>query len=295
MSSTTAGSHQTLKTILDAAAGYLAAKGVEEARLICELLAARLLRCRRLELPLKYDLVLDEKLVEAMRRGVRRVAAGEPVQYVLGETEFLGHVFKVDPRALIPRPETELLVERVLGCAPLWQNPKPRIVDVGTGCGCIVISLALARPAAVYAALDVSDAALALARENALRHGVAERIGFAREELADFVDPGTVDAIVANLPYIPTAEIAKLPVHIRDHEPREALDGGPDGLAHISALVEDAAIALKPGGFLFLEIGHDQRERVQKLMEQVGFERITVTKDLAGHDRVVEGVLGASE
>ncbi|MGQ9661683.1 MAG: peptide chain release factor N(5)-glutamine methyltransferase [Kiritimatiellia bacterium] len=295
MSSTADGSNSTLKTILDAAAGYLVAKGIEEARLACELLAARLLRCRRLELPLKHDLVLSEKLVEAMRRGVRRVAAGEPVHYVLGETEFMGHVFKVDSRALIPRPETELLVEEVLACAALWQNPRPRIVDVGTGCGCIVISLALARPAAVYAALDVSEQALALARENALRLGIANRIGFACAELADFVDPGTVDAIVANLPYIPSAEIEKLPVQIRDHEPRQALDGGPDGLAHISVLIEDATIALKSGGFLFLEIGYDQRERVLRLMEQAGFENVRVAKDLAGHARVVQGQLGRME
>ncbi|MCX7590051.1 MAG: peptide chain release factor N(5)-glutamine methyltransferase [Kiritimatiellae bacterium] len=295
MQSTTESPDRTLKRVLDAATGYLAGKGVEEPRLASELLAARLLRCKRLELVLKQDLVLEERLVEAMRRGIRRLAAGEPVQYVLGETEFMGHVFKVDSRALIPRPETELLVEEVLACKPLWATGRPRIVDVGTGCGCIVISLALARPQGVYAALDVSEKTLELARENALRLGVADRIGFFREELADFVEPGGVDAIVANLPYIPTAHIEKLPVHIREHEPRWALDGGPDGLLHISTLIGDATIALKPGGFLFLEIGHDQAERVHTLMHEGGFEQIVVTKDYAGHDRIVKGVLGKLE
>jgi release factor glutamine methyltransferase len=284
----------TQKTVLDvlkAGTDYLAARKVEDARIACELLLARLLKCKRLELGLRHNQALDEPRLAAMRRGIKRVADGEPVQYVLGQVEFMGHAFKVDRRALIPRPETELLVERCLECESLWQRPKPGIADVGTGTGCIVISLAKARAHGLYVALDVSEEALALARENAAAHGLAQSVAFAHAELSDVAEPETFDAIVANPPYIRTADCEQLPVHIRDHEPRVALDGGPTGLAVVETIVGDAAIALRPGGFLFLEIGYDQGHAVRALLEQAGFAEITVHKDIAGLDRVVSAAL----
>jgi len=284
---------QTLKAVLDSGAEYLTGKGVEHARLACELLAARLLRCPRLELCLKYGEILPEKHLEAMRRGVKRVAAGEPVQYVIGETGFMGHTFKVDRRCLIPRPETEGLVEKVLACEPLWRRPKPAVVEIGTGSGCIVISLALARPDALYIGLDTSADALAVAAENADALGAAGRIAFTSGEMADFLEPGTVDAIVANLPYVPTADYEKLPVSIRHYEPRVALDGGPDGLAVIGPVVQDAALVLKPGGYLFLEIGERQAGAVTSLARAEGFEDTAVAKDAAGKDRIFSALLGA--
>jgi release factor glutamine methyltransferase len=239
-------SSRTVAEVLNAAADYLAAKGVEESRLAAEHLASRLLNCRRLELCLKHNQALTEPQLDAMRRGMKRVAGGEPVQYVLGQWDFMGHAFKVDRRALIPRPDTEALVERVLACEALWSRPKPAIADIGTGTGCIVISLALAKPDGLYLALDVSDDALALARENAERFGLAETIPFTHAELCDLVEPESLDAIVANLPYVTTAECDRLPTLIRRHEPRLALDGGEDGLAVIENVTQDAAMALKP-------------------------------------------------
>lgn len=293
---------KTIPEVLKAGADYLAARQVDQPRLACELLISRLLNCKRLELGLMHDKTLDEKRLAALRRGVKRVGDGEPVQYVLGQTEFMGHVIKTDPRALIPRQDTEVLVEEMLKCKALWHRPAggadggrggPAIVDVGTGSGCIVISLALAHPEGKYLALDVSEEALGLARENAAALGVAARIAFERAELADAVEPEHTDAIVANLPYIPTATYETLPAHILKHEPRSALDGGPDGLAVIEQLVQDAAIALRAGGFLFLEIGHDQAPRVTEFLQDAGFEDVAVKQDLGHRDRVVSGRIPA--
>jgi release factor glutamine methyltransferase len=277
--------------VLKAGADYLAGKGVEHPRLVCELLLGRLLGCKRLELPLKARDVLPEPRLAAMRRGLKRVAAGEPVQYIVGRTEFMGHTFKVDPRALIPRPETECLVEAVLEFRDPWERGRPAVVDVGTGCGCIVISLARARPEGWYIGLDVSAGAVELARENSEALGVSENVAFAVSSLPDTVEPETIDIIVANAPYIPTADCETLPRHIRDHEPRAALDGGPDGLAVIQEIAEDAAIALKPGGALFLEIGERQADAVRQRLAAQGFADITVRPDLAGRDRIVSCVL----
>lgn len=283
-----------LLDILKAGTDYLAERGVDSPRLQCELLASRLLSCKRLELYLKFETVLGDKLVDAMRRGVKRVGAGEPVQYVIGQTEFMGHVFRVDKRALIPRPDTEVLVEQVLKDEALWAGDRSVVVDVGTGSGCIVLSLALARKG-LFLAIDRSAEALELARENAAALGVADRVGFTlADDLSDWVEPESADAIVANLPYIRTAEWAKLPVHIKDHEPRLALDGGEDGLSVIRQLVEDGAIVLKPGGRLYLEIGYDQGSAVCELMKAGGYRDVGLFKDFGGRDRVVCGRIGTT-
>lgn len=282
---------KTVKDILTLSESYLAQRGVEQPRLIGEMLLSRLLRRPRLELSLDYAKVLPESHLEAMRRGLKRVGEGEPVQYVLGEAGFMDHVFKVDRRALIPRPETETLVRLVLECQPLWQHERPALADVGTGSGCIVLSLAAARPQGRYLALDVSENALALARENAARMGLAERVIFTGEELSDVIEAETLDAIVANLPYIPSAVVDRLPGNVRLHEPRQALDGGQSGLDIITTVVEDAAIALKGGGMLFLEIGEEQGKAVAGLLQAAGFEAVQVHPDLNGRDRVVSGRL----
>jgi len=282
---------KTLGEVLTSGADFLQKKGVENARLAVELLAARLMSCKRLELPLSHDRVLEEKYLASLRRGVKRVAGGEPVQYVIGSTEFMGHEIKVDPRALVPRPETEVLVEAVLACEELWQG-RPAVADIGTGSGCIVISLALARPQGLYIGLDRSEEALSLAGENAVNLGVDGSIGFACSELADTVEPASLNAIVSNPPYIPSGAIDTLPANVRDHEPRLALDGGPDGMAVLGEVVLDASMALKPGGYIFLEIGEDQAEAVTALLANEGFGDITVSRDLAGRDRVVQARLG---
>ncbi|MFC1498912.1 peptide chain release factor N(5)-glutamine methyltransferase [Verrucomicrobiota bacterium] len=284
-------SPQKLGEVLTAGADYLATRKIEQPRLACELLAGRLLKCKHLELPLKYGVVLNEKLLEAMRRGIKRVADGEPVQYIIGQTDFMGHTFKTDKRALIPRPETEILVEQILKCDGLWgADNQPSVVDIGTGSGCIVISIALKKPDAKYLALDVSGEALELARENAAQLGVTDKIVFANVEISDAIEPESLDAIVSNPPYIPTSEYERLPCHIREHEPQTALDGGPNGLSVIEVIVQDAAIALKSGGFLFLEIGEEQTKAVRSMFGECDFNNIQVTKDLAGKDRIVSGI-----
>jgi release factor glutamine methyltransferase len=283
---------KTLGEVLDSGTQFLVRKGIENPRLACELLAARLLGCKRLELTLRHDQRLVDKHVDAMRRGLVRVAGGEPVQYVLGEWDFMEHTFHVDRRALIPRPETEQLVAAVLACTELWSRPRPAVLDVGTGTGCIAISLALARPEGIFVGLDISAEAISLAKENARRLGVADRIVLAKGEISEGVEPETMDAVVANLPYVATPEYEGLPVHIREYEPRLALDGGPNGLAVIEPVVQDAAIVLKSGGYLFLEIGADQGEGVSRLVQHEGFSAIEIRKDLAGKDRIVFCRLG---
>jgi release factor glutamine methyltransferase len=280
---------KTVGEVIRSGTEYLARRNVYQPRQACELLASRLLKCKRLELIVKFEQPMTGKQLDAMRRGVKRLAANEPAQYVVGQVEFMGHPFNVDRRALIPRPETETLVETVLASGATWRSEQPLIVDLGTGCGCIAASLAIARPGSRYVALDSSKEALELAAENAAALGVLGSIRFGGPDLAEYVEPDTADAVVANLPYIPTATCERLPRHIRDHEPRAALDGGPDGLAAIRNAVPDAWIVLKTDGWLFLEIGDDQARRVVALMEENSFSNISVRKDLAGRDRIVAG------
>jgi release factor glutamine methyltransferase len=272
--------------VLQAATDYLAARGVEHARLKMEQLMSHVLQCPRLQLYMRFETTLTEPQLEALRQGLKRLAAGEPLQYVVGDTGFMGHTFKVDRRALIPRPDTEPLVEIVLACESLWQREQPAIVEVGTGSGCIIISLALAKPGA-YLAIDRDAEALALARENAERLQASERIGFREGDLLAGLADGSADAVVANLPYIRTAEVQALPRHIRDHEPLAALDGGEDGLDVIRRLVADAQRVVRPGGWLFLEIGCDQGPAVRALLEAGGYSGVAVRQDLGGRDRVV--------
>jgi len=280
------------KTVLDVLKGstdFLAGREIEQPRLAAELLLSRLLNCKRLNLYVRHEELLSERILEAMRRGVKRVAANEPIQYVLGQTEFMGRVFRTDRRALIPRPETETLVETVLSHEPLWKNGgKPAILDVGTGTGCIAVTIAAARPEAVCVGFDVSAEAIELAKENATANGVATRTAMVcGPDLSAHFEPEMFDAVVANLPYIPTKDCETLAPNVRDHEPRLALDGGPDGLSLIAACIEDAAMLLKPAGTCFLETGADQTGAVSLLFTQNGFENVVVKKDLAGRDRIV--------
>lgn len=216
---------------------------------------------------------------------LQRILAGEPFAHLVGEREFYGLPFTVTPHVLIPRPETEGLVDLVLEWVRERDLSQPRLVDVGTGSGAIAVILALRLPAASILAVDVSAAALHIARCNAARHGVAERIMFVRGNLLDALS-GPFDAIIANLPYISSEEIAAL--EVGRWEPRIALDGGPDGLDLVRALLRQAPSRLAPGGLLALEIGHDQGLRVVALCrEAFPSARISLLPDLAGLDRLV--------
>ena len=285
---------KTWRGILDLAIPYLEGKGVPDAAVAAELLAARLLKCGRGFLSLHLDETPPEKYLEAMRRGMTRLAGGEPVQYVLGEWDFRRLTLTCDRRALIPRPETEELAGRVLkflqnGSCP---SERPLVVDVGTGSGCIVLALASEYPDADYLGIDISADAVALARENAVRCGLAESVKFAvADGLDDFDEPESVDVLVSNPPYVPTAECATLDPRIRMFEPMNALDGGPEGLDFYERLTVDALNLLKPGGGIFFEIGDGQGPALEKMLFDAGFNDIRIEKDYAGHDRYASAIL----
>jgi len=280
---------KTLLEVLQSGTAYLAGRGVENPRLIMEQLMSHVLKCPRLQLYIRFETLLSEPELVGLRAGIKRLGVGEPLQYVIGDTEFMGRRFKTDKRALIPRPDTESLITCVLGCEPLWKIEKPAIVDVGTGSGCVAISLALAKPVAGYTAVDASEAALGLARENAAFNGVGAAIHFKTGNLLEGFESGSLDAVVANLPYITTSDCCALPRHIREHEPMSALDGGADGLDLIKRLVEQAVSVLRSGGWIFLEIGFDQSVSVVEWLTRNSFSGIRVNKDLGNRDRVVLG------
>ena len=265
---------------------FLDAKGVPDAAVAAELLAARLLRTGRGTLAAHLDKDVGEKYIEAMRRGLARLAKGEPVQYVIGEWDFRHLTLKCDRRALIPRPETEELVTRVLAflsSGGRTGGDVPLVVDVGTGTGAIVLSLAQEyRGEAAFLGTDVSEDAIALAKENAERCGLAGRVKFAvADGLDDFDEPECVDVIVSNPPYIESAVCDTLDPRVRDYEPRLALDGGATGLDFYDRYLGDALNVLKPGGAVFFEIGEGQGAASQ----------VKVERDFAGHDRYASGVL----
>lgn len=221
-----------------------------------------------------------------LEAGTKRLAAGEPLPYVIGETPFMDVMIRTDRRALIPRPETEFLVERVLAQDDLWARPQPVIADIGTGSGCMVIALAQARPHGVYVAVDRSADALELARSNAQRNGVADAITWLEGDLLAPAASRAFDAVVANLPYIATGELARLPRSVRDYEPWTALDGGKEGLDLVYRLIEQGRDALKPGGQLILEIGAAHGTAVKERLEHMEYVDTRIMPDRAGRDRI---------
>ena len=286
--------------IIAKSSAYLDGKGVPDARVAAELLAARLLRLGRGMLAGELEKEVSEKCLEAMRRGMTRLVKGEPIQYVLGEWDFRTLTLACDRRALIPRPETEELVTRVLkhlsALNPLSADERrttPFIVDVGTGTGAIILSLAREyKGDALFLGTDVSEDAIALAQANAEKCGLADRVKFAvADGLDEFDEPGVVDVIVSNPPYIESAVCETLDSRVKDWEPRLALDGGASGLDFYDRYLGDALNILKPGGAVFFEIGENQGEAVRQLMFDYGFERIAIEKDYAGHDRYASAFL----
>jgi len=277
-----------LLEVLRGAESYLAERGVENPRLNAEHLLAQALGLKRMELYLQFDRQLAESERAPLRETVKRRGAREPLQHILGSAEFHGRTFACDKRALIPRPETEQLVELALGIAKSKTSPK--ILDVGTGSGVIAITLALELAAADVHAIDLSTDALALAAENADRHGLAGRISFHQ---ADLLPPGDTkfDLIVANLPYIPAAEIASLSPEVR-HDPLSALDGGTDGLELVRQLIGAAPDRLTTGGALLLEIGAGQADAVNTLLANRKFRDISVRSDYQNIPRFAVGFHG---
>lgn len=221
---------------------------------------------------------------------IERRATGEPVQYIVGEAEFYGLPFRVTRDVLIPRPETEHLVEKVIELAAGFA--APRIVDVGTGSGAIAVALAANLPPAAIAATDVSAAALAIARENSTRNGVADRIRFFVGDLLAPVAGEQFDLAVSNPPYVPEGDRDSLAVEVRGYEPAQALFAGVDGLAIYRRLISQAFAALAPGGFVVLEIGYGQQAAVRALLADAGFAQVAFAADLQGIPRVAFALRG---
>lgn len=279
---------KTVLEVLKGTADYFSKHGVDSPRLSAELLLAQILGKKRIELYLEFDRPLGEAELAPMRDRIRKRASGYPLQYILGSSEFFGREFKVDERALIPRPETEHFLELLLKEKPALE--KERILDVGTGTGIIALTFAAELPEAEIHGLDISPDALTLAGENAGRLGLAERVTFFQSDLLEKAD-GPYGAIIANLPYVPLQDEPTLQRELK-HEPRTALFSGPDGTDAIRRLIEQARNYLKPGGLLALEIGLGQAEKLVAHFAQCAYNPVRVEPDYNGIDRFLFATYG---
>ena len=277
---------ETVQALLAWAIPLLAGAGVETPRLDAELLLAHVCGKTRGWMWAHTEMALSAQEVDQFRALCARRAQREPLPYLLGEWEFYGRAFYVSPAVLIPRPETELLVEAVLEWAR--KEAATDIADIGAGSGAIAVTLAAESPALRIIAIDISPAALALARRNAARHAVEARITFLTGDLLQPLrDAGIppLDVIVANLPYIAEEDYAGLMPEVRDYEPATALRGGEDGLALIRRLIAECPVHLRHGGLLALELGMGQADTVTRLLVTAHWRRIRVIADYAGIPR----------
>ena len=287
-----------LANLLFEATAHLAAHGIQNPRLDAEVLLIHTLGISKTALYTRLHTSLDTSYCTAFWQQIARRVKREPLQYITGIQEFWSLDFCVDHHVLIPRPETELVVEvglELLG-APYSPQQPIHILDLGTGSGCITIALATQLPQAQFWAGDVSCDALAVARENAQRHGVDDRITFIQTDMADITDMhdslesmrSNFDLIVTNPPYITQPELTTLQPEVRDWEPHLALDGGQDGLDFYRCLLQNCPMLLRLGGWLIMEIGHDQSETIRRLAEaQPTLTSCSVKRDYAGLPRVV--------
>ncbi|HEX8702742.1 MAG TPA: peptide chain release factor N(5)-glutamine methyltransferase [Myxococcaceae bacterium] len=282
----------TIRKVLTWTTQHFEKRQVDSPRLTAEVLLAHVLNANRVRLYVDLDRPLSKEELASFRALIERRMAGEPTAYLTGVKEFYNRPFKVDARVLIPRPETELLVEAALHALP--KDAPSQALDVCTGSGCIAISLAAERPQASLLATDLSPGACALARENAEALGVASRVTILQGNL---FEPVPADArfalIVSNPPYIGSGEIPGLSAEVR-REPHLALDGGADGLALLRRVVEGARRFLIPGGLLAMEIGETQGAAVRELLQSAGYADARVEKDLERRDRMAFGTQPAA-
>jgi release factor glutamine methyltransferase len=266
------------------------ARGIENPRLDAELLVAHALQIDRMRVILDGARPLEGAELAKLRDLVRRRRSYEPIAYLRGEREFYGLKFRVDKRVLVPRPDTETLVDAALARSA-HVSMSMRQLDLCTGSGCVAIAMARERPTAQVFASDISPDALAVARDNALRLG-SYNVAFAEGDLFAPFAGKRFDVITANPPYIPSPEIATLQPDVRDHEPRLALDGGEDGLAIVRRIVSEAPEHLVAGGLLAIEIGAGEAPATVALFEARGFTDVRTHRDIARIERVVSGVFG---
>ena len=275
----------TVARLLEWTTGRFKERGIDSPRLEAEILLACALGIRRIDLYVRHDQIVDDAGRARFRDMVRRRQEGCPTAHIVGKKEFYSLDFAVSPATLIPRPDTELLVDEALRQAKPLTDPL--IADIGTGTGCVAVALAHRLPKARIVAVDISPEALETARGNATSLGVADRVDFRLGDLLAPLAGLRPDLIVSNPPYIPTKDIAGLDPGVRDHEPTLALDGGPDGLRVIERLAEQALSLLAPGGKLLVEIGAGQEEGARRVLTRAGFTVESVRKDGGGHPRVV--------
>jgi release factor glutamine methyltransferase len=274
----------TVLDVLQSTTAYFKKREIESPRLNAEHLLAHSLGKKRIELYLEFERVLTETELAPLRELVKRRGQGEPLQHLLGTVEFAGHVFVCDKRALVPRPETEQLVELLKSEI---RNPKSEILDIGTGSGVIALSLATMFPEVAITATDVSEDALALARVNAERLGLTSRITFLRGDLLLYVNH-VYDVIVANLPYVSSADRAGLSREVR-HDPEVALFGGERGDEIVRRLIETALPRLNAGGLLALEVGLGQADDLAAFMAEKNYHDIRTERDYSGVTRFLFG------
>ena len=282
----------TLKSVLREAVDLLSSDHIEQARLEAELLLAYVLELRKEDIIIYPNRELTNLQEEKFQKLVERRCRKEPLAYITGLREFWSLEFEVNSKVLIPRPETEGIVECMLNLTAEKTDEKPiRILDVGTGSGVLAIVAASELSKSRVTAVDNSGSALEVARKNALRHQVAERIDFRKMDLMlDWKLPENdlFDYILSNPPYIPSKDLEQLMPDVRDYEPREALDGGPDGLDCYRCIVVKAFPYLKPGGYLIFEVGDGQSGTVERYLKaHGGLDEIKTVQDLSGRDRVV--------
>lgn len=275
----------TVLEVVKRTTGFLQDRGVESPRLNAELLVGHALGLKRMQLYLQFERPLTEPELEKIRPLVRRRAAREPLQYVLGEVAFRDLTLGVDPRVLIPRPETEQLVEMVLQHRTM---APATVLDLGTGSGAIALSLARAWPEAKVTAVDNAEGALAVAAANAAKNALEGRVHFVRSDWFAALPAGArYEVIVANPPYLSASEVAEAQPEVREHEPRSALSAGTDPTVELRAIIAEAPCRLVSGGLLALETGISQHVELLAVAEQAGFSRTESHRDLTGRDRFV--------
>ena len=276
----------TVLETIQKSAEFLAKRGIEPARLQSELLLAHLLKMPRMKLYLNFDRALSAEETDVFREWIKRRGQREPLQHITGSTSFCGYDIKVSRHALVPRPETEILAE--LGWTFLSTIQGARALEVGTGTGCIAVALAAKCANAEIVATDISSDALALAKENSEKNNIVGRIEFLQgNRFAAVPNNRQFDLIISNPPYIPTAEIATLEPEVRDFDPRQALDGGADGLDFYRAFAAEARAYLKPDGKTMLEFGDGQAPDIRKIFENEKWIVEAVKADYSQRERIL--------
>jgi release factor glutamine methyltransferase len=281
----------TVLEVINSSTEYLNRKGVESARTNAELLLADILHCKRLDLYLMYNKPLSEPELNKYREYLKRRGVFEPLQYITGKVEFYGLEFIITPSVLIPRPETEILVEEVI--ASLKTNNEINILDIGSGCGNIGIAIAANLPNVNVTGIDISEESIAIANENTNKHNLQNRINFrcldilntTAEQLSNY------DIVVSNPPYVSKMDYVNLQKEIKNYEPEIAITDISDGYSFYNSLTPLARKILNKPGKLFFELGQEQSKQVKKILEENEFEEISIMQDYGKIDRVISGVI----